>query len=1127
MNKLYYNLDKAINYYELNQLDAAEEIILKLVEEDFSNPEVILQLVKIYFSKQRYNDAEKYLREIINYYSTNSELTSLLALILKKQGKLEEAKKTYEQALELNLNNYEASYNLGVLYHESNDIKTAIKYYKLSILTNQNNSSAYYNLGNTYRQLKNYKDAIYNYRKAIRINSGYENAHYNLGVVYAAVNRYENALKEYQKTIKINPSNIEAHWNRALLLLLLGRYKQGWEEYQWRLNKPGARRHYNNSQWKGENLEGKTIFIYGEQGLGDIIQFLRYVHLIKNKGARVIFECRSEIVDLLRDENYIDKIVIKNENFVYENEFDYFIPLLSLPNIFNTELNNIPTNIPYITVQNKLKQHWGKVINNTQNLKIGFLWAGNPNPLRNRKRHAELKYFLPLLNIKNTKWFGLQYGEAASEFEKIDFPPVNFQEDFVNTAAIIKNLDLVITIDTVIAHIAGALGKETFVLLDYEPDWRWLLERNDSPWYPAVRLFRQKEKGNWETVFKELETVLKKKVEPVGKKDGVYLSQSLGTKQGNNQRKSITSPKINYVSTIDQSLINRQAVAYFQKKNCDNALKLFQQILENNPDDFRTLNNIGLVYQEKKELEIAVDYYKKAIAQQKNYMSAYINLAAVYYALNRYNDSENILNEALLLDENNSEINYNLAVFYHKQKILEKAKRYYKQSIQLDDKNVKAMNNLALLYLDEEQYQSAKDILFNASQINPEFEETYFNLGNVFKENEEYDKAIENYLASIKLNNQYLDAYINLGNTYFYEGKLQSALDLFFQLDNTFPSRHKILYNIGIINYELGDLKRAKEYLRKAILIHSDNPEYHSALAEILLTEGEYQEGWDEYEWRLKKKWYKNLDINLPNNPEDMKGGKILVYSEQGIGDNFNFIRYLKYLNEQDAEIDFVCREEIFPLLKYQDYFNGITKIDNSKRYNYKIPLLSLPKILNNITIPKQKSSYLKVDKNIIAKWYKLIRNNEKKKIGLVWSGKNFPIHNRKRHVPVEYFLLLTKAKDADYYSLQKDYKNQEEKFLLSQNGISDLSENLTDFNVTAAIIENLDLVITVDTAVAHLSGALMKKTWLLLPLIPDWRWGLKGTKSIWYPTITLFRQTKRGNWDALFEEILNHLKNM
>ena len=429
--------------------------------------------------------------------------------------------------------------------------------------------------------------------------------------------------------------------------------------------------------------------------------------------------------------------------------------------------------------------------------------------------------------------------------------------------------------------------------------------------------------------------------------------------------------------------------------------------------------------------------------------------------------------------------------------------------------------------MDKKQYQSAKDILYNARQIAPKFEETYFNLGNVFKENEEYDKAIENYLASIKLNNQYLDAYINLGNTYFYEGKLQSALDLFLQLDDTFPSRNKILYNIGIINYELGNLESAKEYLSKAILIDPDNPEYHLALAEILLTEGEYQDGWNEYEWRLKKEWYKNLDINMPNNLEDLKGGKILVYSEQGIGDNFNFIRYLKYLNEQGTEIDFVCREEIFSLLKYQDYFNCVTKIDNSKRYNYKIPLLSLPKIFNNTIISKQKSSYLKVDKNMIAKWHKLIRNNGRKKIGLVWSGKNFPIHNRKRHVPVEYFLLLVKAKDADYYSLQKDYKNQEEKLLLLQNGISDLSENLTDFNETAAIIENLDLVITVDTAVAHLSGVLMKKTWLLLPFIPDWRWGLKGTNSIWYPTVTLFRQNKRGNWDALFEEILNHLKDL
>lgn len=332
-----------------------------------------------------------------------------------------------------------------------------------------------------------------------------------LGSRCAETGRTTDAINAYENLLAIDPFDAHAHACLGICLLRLGNFEQGWPEYEWRLkvkdfsDKPSAMPH-----WRGQPLHGKTIVVNAEQGYGDTIQFVRYLRNVKARGGTVILKCPLALRRLLAECAGVDRIICQGD---LAPPHDVETMLLSLPGIFQTSLDTIPANVPYLRVpQSAGAQAAAMIIPHTEVMRVGLVWAGAIQNPRDRGRSLKLKQFSKLFGTARTKFFSLQKGDAAAELKSIpsdlitDLGP--YLEDFADTAAAIQALDLVISVDTAVAHVAGALARPVWTLTPFVPDWRWMLNRDDSPWYPSMRLFRQSAPGDWSSVIARLEAQL-------------------------------------------------------------------------------------------------------------------------------------------------------------------------------------------------------------------------------------------------------------------------------------------------------------------------------------------------------------------------------------------------------------------------------------------------------------------------------------------------------------------------------------------------------------------------------------------------------------------------------------------
>jgi tetratricopeptide (TPR) repeat protein len=510
---------EAYGYDNSGQMEKAKRLCLEIIKIDPDNFEINKLLGIVEAKHLNYLEALKLLKKANAIKDTDPYLLNCIANVYQEIDEPLKAIYYYDQSIKIKANFFQAYTNRGIALKKIKKIDESLESFNASLKINPKDIDAYIGRGNLFFDENNYIKALQDYAEVIKINNKYAPAYFNSAIAYRSLREITKAIDYFDKAISLNKNYLEAYYEKSLTLLLDSQLEEGFELYEWRwklksISQQAGAKNYSQPLWLGkESIKNKVILLHAEQGLGDTIQFSRYCKMVSDLGAKVILEVPNVLIPLLNGIEGVYQIVAIGQT---TTNFDYHAPLMSLPFAFCTNLETIPNQNTYLkTNENKYKQ-WKQYIGD-KGFKIAISWQGSKKGDVDIGRSFPVNLFEEISKINGVRLISLQKNEGTEQLTqlpvdmKIETLPESFDSmdgAFLDSAAVLKCVDLVITSDTALTHLAGALGVNTWLPLKYVPDWRWMLDRSDTPWYPAHRLFRQKQKEDWVGVFKEMKEEL-------------------------------------------------------------------------------------------------------------------------------------------------------------------------------------------------------------------------------------------------------------------------------------------------------------------------------------------------------------------------------------------------------------------------------------------------------------------------------------------------------------------------------------------------------------------------------------------------------------------------------------------
>ncbi len=918
--------------------------------------------------------------------------------------------------------------NQAERHHSAGEVLQAATLYRAILAAFPHLSRTAYNLGNILKEQEQYDEAETCFRQALAAEPEFVEAALNLAFCLQEQGRIGEALAGCADLARRHPELSDPRFNLACLRLLKGELTAGWEDYDLRFatQQPVPLRHAAIPRWDGVLHPGLRLLVHTEQGYGDALQMSRYLPLLARAGLRVWLETTPPLAPLLERLPGLEGCILRGAPLPH---LDAQVPIMSLPGLMRTTLDTIPP--PLLKPDDGLVDRMAHLLPGRGTLRVGLAWAGRLDLPVNRKRSCPAPLIATLLDIPDITFVSL-HKETPDPFRLADPRLLDLGpefHDFHHTAALIANLDLVVTIDTAVAHLAATLGKPTWLLLPFVPDWRWLLERDDSPWYPSMRLFRQPGVGAWEPTL----------------------------------------------SRVAQGLAERL------------------------PHAAAALTNLGADLDNRGRHEDALACYLAAVARDGDIAVLHYNMGNTLKSLDRP----------------------------------DQAQQAYERALELDPQIPEAHHNLAIIHQERGERQEAHRRISLALELRPRFPDALHTLGELFHAEECFAEAIEAFQAALQENPRAARTWNSLGIVYQSAERDQEAEECYRQALEHDPGHLHALNNLGAVCLSLGRPGEGIGYLQRLIELAPDYADGHWNLACCLLACGSYRDGWREYEWR----WRKNSPIeerhrHIPRwDGTPLAGRTILLWAEQGFGDTIQFIRFASLVAEQGGDVVVECQTPaIRPLL---ESVAGVGKVivrgELLPGVDCQAALLSLPHLLGTAleNIIPSRVPYLSTSSEHRQRWADLIPKGESFRVGLVWGGRQ-TLRNRRRSCRLADFAPLAGLSGITWYSLQVGDQAEEAATPPAGLVLHDLTPNIWDFADTAALIERLDLVVTIDTSVAHLAGALGKPVRVLLPLAADWRWLTQRSDSPWYPTMGLLRQEPGDDgWEPVVNRLVGELEGV
>ncbi len=514
-------LQSAIDHHRAGRLSPAEQLYRQILSQNPNHPDALHLFGLLALQTNHIPESIQLIEKAVSIKPNYPEAIYNLGNAYRSAGHPDRAVSLFQRALALHPNDPQILQRLAESHADLGQFQPAIQYFQQALTRNPNDFSLLNELALVLASVNRNDEAFTYFNRALAINPNSFEVYNNLANVHKVLRQYPEAIAAYQRALSLN-DNADTHWNYALLSLSLGNYQAGWREFEYRLSAPYMRkiwRHFDQPIWHRQDLTGKTLLLHHEGGFGDSLFFIRYLPLIhaSSGASQVYIECPAPLLSLFRNLPGPHQLIRAGDALP---AFDYHCPLPSLPFNFNTTLDTIPKQVPYLSVSPDLVAHWSKRMRDAaaqgtpgadQFLKVGLAWSGSMVQADIRTR--SLSTFAPLASIPNITFFSLQLGPESAD-SKSPPPGMNLIDltpdikDFSDTGALVTHLDLIISVDTSVAHLAGALAKPTWTLIPHISDFRWLLDRSDSPWYPTMTLFRQDHPTDWTSTIARLKQAL-------------------------------------------------------------------------------------------------------------------------------------------------------------------------------------------------------------------------------------------------------------------------------------------------------------------------------------------------------------------------------------------------------------------------------------------------------------------------------------------------------------------------------------------------------------------------------------------------------------------------------------------
>jgi tetratricopeptide (TPR) repeat protein len=730
-------------------------------------------------------------------------------------GRPKLAAEAARRAIEIEPKMAAALSNLGVALYELKKFDDAADAQRSAIAASPNFAEAYSNLGNALHALHRFDEAVAAYRHAIALKPNFADAWANLGTTLHHGGDFSEGVAVLRHAIALAPHHANAHTGLALLLLMRGDFGEGWDEYEWRLRSTEVKGpRFPQKPWQGESLAGKHIYLQAEQGFGDALQFARYLPLLAARAARVTIRVQQELVTLLR-ESLPNVTVLGDRGDPAPYQCD--AALVSLPRLLRTRLETIPAKVPYLRAPGETVPRWQRRLAAMAGVKVGVAWAGKPDHINDHRRSVDIALLAPLLAVRGASFASLQVGPRAADLRQLGKSSIDDLApqlaDFAETAAAVHALDLLITVDTSLAHAAGALGKPVWVLLPWVADWRWMLDREDNPWYPNMRLFRQNKGEQWPAVIARVAAELKAVV--AGDVARLMPFKAHGERRADQAAAIMALEAAHPGATTAgqaQALSPGQALVLAQQKRVygflADAADLAGHAAAAEPANAEAVHLLGLIAHQSGKLDEAIEHLRRATTLAPDSALYHANLGEMCRLAGR-------IDEALAAG---------------------------RRALECDPDHAGALSNVGIALFERGKFDEAIDHYDRAIAVQADFALAHSNRGNALQRLKRFAEAEQSYRRAIELLPTFADGWNNLGTCLREMKRLDEAEATYRKSLELAPNKPDTLDNLALAVKDLDRLEEAAQLLRRALAIDAHSAKIHVHYGLLLLDQYKIEE---------------------------------------------------------------------------------------------------------------------------------------------------------------------------------------------------------------------------------------------------------------------------------------------